>query len=256
MPRHVGQTLAELARVTSELSTATTVESVTKIVTYHMADALGATIAALADCRPPDGVRLLGIRGVTAPEAEQWTEIPLHHGTPVTDVIRSGERLVLVGAAAIAQRYPHLSMNRGERTTITVPLRVAGRTRGAIHLSIPGGAAPHPAELEFLDVLADTCAQAFDRIEASAVAAKQTARLAFLAEASIALASSLDFSATAQLVARLAVPDFADWCAIDIVRDGTLRRLAVAHVDPAKVEMAMRLQERWPPDPSNPNGAM
>ncbi|WP_392544064.1 GAF domain-containing SpoIIE family protein phosphatase [Oryzobacter telluris] len=256
MPRQVGENLAQLARVTSDLATATSVEALTKIVTHHMADAVGATIAALA-LTEDDHVRIIGVRGLDAPEAAQWEIIPMDRRTTVTDVVRSGQRLVLVGADAISSRYPDLvNAVRGERSTVTVPLRVAGRTRGAIHLSIPGPGGPHPAELEFLDILADTCAQAFERIEASAVAAKQTARLAFLAEASIALAKSLDLDATIRRVAQLAVPDFADWCAIDVVRDGKLRRLAVAHVDPAKVELAMSLQERWPPDPKSRYGAM
>ena len=103
--------------------------------------------------------------------------------------------------------------------------------------------------------MADTCAQAFERIEASAVAQKQTARLAFLAEASIELASSLDLEVTIARVTRLVVPTFADWCAVDVVRDGRMHRLAVAHVDPEKVQLAIALQERWPPDPSSPSGA-
>ncbi len=256
MPRRVGDSLTQLARVTSELAKATTVDQVTRIVTHHMADALGATIAALA-LRDGDSVRLVGIRGLSAPEASAWEDIPLDRRSTVTDAIRTGERIVLSGAEQIRDRYPELpNVERGERSTITVPLCVAGRTRGAIHLSIPGATEPHPAELEFLDVLADTCAQALERIEASAMAAKQTARLAFLAEASIELGKSLDFDVTTQRVARLAVPDFADWCAIDVVRDGSLHRLAASHVDPAKVELAMALQTRWPPDPSSPYGAM
>ncbi|MFQ6171332.1 GAF domain-containing SpoIIE family protein phosphatase [Oryzobacter sp. R7] len=256
MPRQVGENLAQLARVTSELTTAGSVTAVTKIVTHHMADALGATIAALALVED-DHLRLVGVRGIGALEASEWQVIPMDRASTVTDVVRTGQRLVIVGADAIAARYPDLpNASRGERTVVTVPLRVAGHTRGAIHLSIPGAADPHPAELEFLDILADTCAQAFERIEASEVAAKQTARLAFLAEASIELAKSLDLSVTIQRVARLAVPDFADWCAIDVVRDGALHRLAVAHVDPTKVELAMALHERWPPDPDSPYGAM
>lgn len=257
MPRQVGENLTALARVTSELATATTVEQVTKVVTHQMADALGATIAILALLDGPDALRLIGVRGLPAPETEAWSVIPLTVPTPVTDVVRTGRRIVLLGADAIRSRYPDIpEASRGERVTVTVPLRVAGRTRGAIHLSIPGVQEPHPAELEFIDVLADLCGQSLERIEASAVAAKQTARLAFLAEASIELARSLDLGVTTRRVARLAVPDFADWCSIDVVRDGGLHRLAVAHVDPAKVELAMELQRRWPPDPSSPHGAM
>lgn len=256
MPQRVGESLARLARVTSELSGADSVDSVTKIVTYHMADAVGASIAALA-LREDDQVRLIGLRGLPAQVAQQWECFPVAAHTPATDVIRSGETLVLVGASAIATRYPDRpDLDRGERTIVALPLRVAGRAIGSIALSFPGASAgPHPAEVEFLEIMADTCAQALERIEASAEARKQTGRLAFLAEASIALASSLDLEVTIARVARLAVPTFADWCAIDVVRDGALHRLAVAHVDPEKVQLAMALQERWPPDPSAPSGA-
>ncbi|HQU43032.1 MAG TPA: PAS domain-containing protein, partial [Pirellulales bacterium] len=77
----------------------------------------------------------------------------------------------------------------------------------------------------------------------------------FLADASAALAGLVDYKSTLQKVARLAVPTFADWCAVDMLdADGTLERLAVAHVDPAKVELARELYRRYPPDPSSPGG--
>ena len=77
----------------------------------------------------------------------------------------------------------------------------------------------------------------------------------FLAEASTALASSLDYETTLSTVARLAVPHFADWCSVDMVNeDGTISRLAVAHVDPEKVAWARELEERYPPDPAEPYG--
>jgi PAS domain S-box-containing protein len=77
--------------------------------------------------------------------------------------------------------------------------------------------------------------------------------LRFLAKASDLLASSLDYETTLKTVAQLAVPEIADWCTVDIVdeestSDATYRRLAVAHVDPAKVELAHDLQRRYPPD--------
>jgi hypothetical protein len=56
-------------------------------------------------------------------------------------------------------------------------------------------------------------------------------------------------------VARLAVPWFADWCTIALEQDGELRTLAVAHVDPHKVEMAEELQRRFPPDPDSGRGS-
>ena len=79
--------------------------------------------------------------------------------------------------------------------------------------------------------------------------------LSFLAEASAELSSSLDYRATLGRLARLAVPHIADWCVVDVLEeDGSLSRLAVAHPDPRKVELAQRLQERYPPDPNAPQG--
>jgi PAS domain S-box-containing protein len=78
---------------------------------------------------------------------------------------------------------------------------------------------------------------------------------AFLAEAGTALSASLDYEATLTAVARLAVPTIADWCAVDVVgEDRKLHRLAVAHVDPKKVELARRLEEQYPSDPDTPGG--
>jgi len=75
----------------------------------------------------------------------------------------------------------------------------------------------------------------------------------FLAEASAALAGSLDYQATLKQVAELAVPRFADWTSVDIVSaDGSLEQLAVAHVDPSKREMAREWRRRWPPRPDAP----
>lgn len=70
----------------------------------------------------------------------------------------------------------------------------------------------------------------------------------FLAEASAALAGSLDYQATLKQVAALAVPRIADWAGVDILSaDGSLEQLAVAHADPSKREMAHEWRRRWPP---------
>ncbi|MBX6362783.1 MAG: PAS domain S-box protein [Gemmatimonadetes bacterium] len=79
--------------------------------------------------------------------------------------------------------------------------------------------------------------------------------LQFLDGASAILSSSLDYERTLASLAHLVVPRLADWCAIDIAPDaGKPRRIAVAHVDPAKVQLARRLEERFPPDPNATSG--
>lgn len=74
-------------------------------------------------------------------------------------------------------------------------------------------------------------------------------RSQFLAEASQLLSSSLEYRTTLENLARLAVPRLADWCAIDVVEpEGvygsppSLKRIAVAHVNPDKANLVWQLQ--------------
>ncbi len=76
----------------------------------------------------------------------------------------------------------------------------------------------------------------------------------FLAEASRVLAASLDYERTLSAVARLAVPEIADWCAVDLAVDDDVERVAVAHVDPARVALARELERRYPADPQSDQG--
>jgi PAS domain S-box-containing protein len=80
--------------------------------------------------------------------------------------------------------------------------------------------------------------------------------LRFLARASATLGSLVDFGSTLQKIAQLAVPDFADWCVVDIAdADGALQRLAVAHKDPAKALLGEQFRDRYPPDLHSGRGA-
>jgi two-component system, cell cycle sensor histidine kinase and response regulator CckA len=77
-------------------------------------------------------------------------------------------------------------------------------------------------------------------------------RLAFLAQASEVLGSSLDYKSTLATVARLAVPRLADWCAVDVMDEGRLRRLAIAHTDPARVNEVWEMSRRYAELPVDP----
>src|SRR4051794_19082221 len=73
-------------------------------------------------------------------------------------------------------------------------------------------------------------------------------RARFLAEAGALLDASMDPTETLDNLARLAVPEFADWCVVHLLdEDGDASTVAVAHSDPEKVRWAHDLQERYPP---------
>ncbi len=79
--------------------------------------------------------------------------------------------------------------------------------------------------------------------------------LAFLAEASKILSSSLDYEHTLRGVAQLAVPHFADWCAVDMMTGpNATDLLAIAHIDPAKIHWAEELRRQEPVDLDQPGG--
>jgi PAS domain S-box-containing protein len=81
------------------------------------------------------------------------------------------------------------------------------------------------------------------------VAEDAESRAAFLAEASAALASSLDYRTTLASVARLMVPRIADGCAVDMLDgEGRLRRLTTSHSDPSRIAFSEEVARRYPLD--------
>jgi len=69
-------------------------------------------------------------------------------------------------------------------------------------------------------------------------------RLRYIAEVSSLLSTSLDYEQTLEQIAKISVPQLADWCSVDIVNeDGSIRRLPIAHADPSKAELARQLQQ-------------
>ena len=77
----------------------------------------------------------------------------------------------------------------------------------------------------------------------------------FLSEATAILASSLEYEKTLERITALAVPQLADWCAIDLLGpDGKLRTVGLTHRDPTKLELAKRLAEKYPARAEAPSG--
>ena len=82
--------------------------------------------------------------------------------------------------------------------------------------------------------------------------------LRLLSEASAALTASLDLDATMDRVARVVVPELADWCVIDLVDigdagdDSRIRRVAAVHADPQRQRLLDELSRRFPPERDRP----
>ena len=248
--------LAALGIVTAELAAAVDFDAVVEIVVARVAQAVDATVATLSMLTDDQTVTLVGIRGA-GPHTEQlWKSYPLSSEVPACEAMRTGKVVVASGTAEIERRYPSLAGQLPEeRSVLCLPLAVGAQPLGAIGLVFTGLRTPGDRELDFLRIFADTCAQAILRVRAVDEAGLRAVQLAFLAGASAELANSLDYRSTLAKVARLAVPTLADWCAVDVVQDGTLQTLAVTHADPAKAAWARELQQKYPPDQMAETGA-
>ena len=87
------------------------------------------------------------------------------------------------------------------------------------------------------------------RKHAEAERARAAGQQRFLLDAGALLASSLEYELTLDRLAQLVVPQVADWCAVHLLdADDTVRRLAIAHRDPAKAELARQRPDRYPLD--------
>src|SRR5436190_9553590 len=80
-------------------------------------------------------------------------------------------------------------------------------------------------------------------------------KLAFLAEASTVLASSLDYHTNLMTVAKLAANRLADWCAVDVVDDEDgFHRVALVHRDPSRSQWAKEFQKKFSANTAAPHG--
>lgn len=78
----------------------------------------------------------------------------------------------------------------------------------------------------------------------------------FLLNASKILAESLDYDKTLSNVAKLAVRSIADWCSIELLENGSMKRVTVQHIDPEKREFAKKLQKEYPRHPERENSML
>lgn len=221
-----------LARVTGQLVGAADLATVTEIVLREAALVAGASAAMLA-VREGEQLRPLGLHGqaLALDLASETFSLEEHH--PMCEAVRTGRSVILLGADAVAHDYPVLAGDE-DRSVVCMPLTPCGSEPfGALGFRFDGpGSQPGSFELQLLEVVADACTQALSRIDAQQLGAERARRLQFLSDASIVLASSLDHRETLTTVARLAVPEFADRCTVEMLEKGRLRTLAVAHVGP------------------------
>jgi signal transduction histidine kinase len=201
-------------------------------------------------------IELLAQRGYDENVLEEWGRFPVSAGLPMSHVARTGEPLFLASKEERNELFPDLR-GRGDQghALAVLPLVLEGEVLGVLGLSFAQDMNFSAGRRQMKITLARQAALALERARLYEAERASRERLAFIAEASELLASSMAYELTLARLARLTVPRLADWCTIDMVdEDGSIERLAVVHQDPQKVRLAHELQERYPPRPDDAHG--
>jgi PAS domain S-box-containing protein len=210
----------------------------------------------------PDGVwRIVRSSGVS----DEFAARAIPRGDdPSRPVVPFPEPLIYEDVAATAplSDLRDAYVQEGIASMIVFPLTIRGERSGTMVLYSRRRRSYREVDVQVGVALANITAAALTTAELyeeqrhgreAADHARQQAT--FLADVGPVLSASLDYESTLKSVARMAVPVIADWCAVDVVGErGSLQRLAVAHVDPEKLELARSLEERYPSDPSASGG--
>jgi PAS domain S-box-containing protein len=164
---------------------------------------------------------------------------------PLTEIMSRFELLDEKGRPFALERLPGrraIAEGRASEVVVRFRVRATGEERWSAVKAMP------------IADRAGTVAMAINVIED--ITSHKRAELAqrFLSDSSAALGSSLDTAQVLRDVAALAVPEVADWCAVDLVVDGRIDRVAIVHQDQAMVAMAEELSSRYPPDPRSETG--
>lgn len=251
--------LRQVQRVTSALARALTTHEVGQVAIHELVaatDAIGSTLMLLDD----DGTTMR-VTATSLPDAQlpdEWRVFDVNSSLSGAEAVRTGELIVrpideAEGPSALVARL----RDAGDASmVIALPLRAGERTLGAIGLALAAYDPHDEATAAFLLTIGRQLGQALERAMLHEATLEASARIRLLADAGSVLGRSLDYRQTVSQVAASAVPGFADWCAVDLLDEGgELQLLAVAHVDPDKVELARRLRADHPPDPDAPSGA-
>ncbi len=247
--------LVQWSEITRDLGEAETVPELAAMVVDHLVKASSAASGSMSLVLDSTTLALLHLRGGPRGAASRWATFPLDGDTPVALCAREGRVVALEDRRTIKSSYPDLELaTEGERSLISFPLKVKDQVLGVISLSFAGVLQLGDEQVLFLELLMHACAQALDRLQARELSADREAKLHYLAEAGLTLATDLDYERTLNRVADLAVPWFADWCVIALERDGRLRNLSVAHRSPEQAPLVSELQHRFPASPEAGHG--
>ncbi|MEK8090236.1 GAF domain-containing protein [Thermithiobacillus plumbiphilus] len=245
-----------LNRIGRSLSMEFNQDTLLQMVTDAATNLSGAEFGAFFYNTEGDAGEQLTLYTLSGAPKSAFAHLPMPRRTPVFHptftegcTLRSDD---ITQDPRFGQEAPHFGMPPGHLPVLSyLAIPVTSRRGEAIGAMIFGHSAPGVFKVRHERLLSGLAAQAaiaIDNARLFTLEQQARQRAAFLAQATGLLASSLDYEETLSSVARLAVPEMADWFVVDLLQaDDSIRRVKAAHVDPGKEALALDLVQRFPP---------
>ncbi|MBV8692099.1 MAG: GAF domain-containing protein [Actinobacteria bacterium] len=250
----------ELRQLAAHLAQARTRDEMVSIVLGEGLAVLGADTGSLCllDATGKQ-LEIVAQAGYSNEVQDAWGLFPLDAPLPASDAVRTRRQVFLTSPDDRDTRYPVFRDTPvvDDEATASVPIAVddSSPVLGALIMGFASAREFDVDDASALAFIASQCAAALQRADAQAAAGRAQERLRFLAEASAALGSSLDWRATLTKVASLAVPRVADWCAVILAGEsGEPADLVIAHRDPAHLQQGRELFRKYAPTAADPVG--
>ena len=234
--------------------------STTLLVSPSVEDVLPATLRLAAEMVEADGYavwrrdegawRMGASQGMSGQFASTFTHL-YQRGqpelVPFTAPLFAGD----VDQAPLLEGRRDAYRREGVRSLLAVPLTIRGEPSGSLAFYYRRTHQLSEVETRIALALGNLASAAITTAELYDEQQRIRRQSDFLAETGAVLAKSLDYHVTLTRVAELAVAHFTDWCIVDLVAEnGAIERLAIAHVDAARMDMARQIRERFEESPN------
>ncbi|WP_157463682.1 GAF domain-containing protein, partial [Deinococcus pimensis] len=240
--------------VCAALARALTAEDVKSVVLQRIVPLTGAFAGTIVRRADADTFLVFGATGYADDAQLSWRQQPAGGRYPVTTAI--DERRAVFATRAEAERdYPDMRglLHADTRAVAAVPLVEDGEVLAALTLSFREETAVRPERRGAVTALVELASGALARARRHDAERRARERAALLAETGKVLAASLDVGETLDHLMTLAITHVADWGAVYLPDErGVPMPVAVAHQDPALVDLLRAFVAQYDPDPNTP----
>lgn len=192
-------------------------------------------------------MRLAAVAHADPARAAVWRDLDRRYpirvgdGGPLSLVMGSGRPKLIPDLQAVLRLFAQDPVHHNElsqfgfRSSICLPLNAHGTALGTLSL-VKGTSGPpfDEGDVSFAEDLSLRAASAIENARLYTQARRAARSMEFVSEASKTLAASLDSERIFYNITHLAIQDFCDWCALNLLQPAGIVTAAIAHIDATK----------------------